>query len=112
MKMPTAWPRARGVTGQVETPPEHAGKWVWTMFVVIQSTTEEEMPVREINSWELQPERFFNTVAEAEKDLEKEAVHLCEVLNKSMGGTGKEGFFDMMDEMKHKVNFGGSDART
>ena len=105
--MPRAWPRARGKVGQVESPPELAGKWIWSLFIVIQSPGQADMPVREIHSHELKEERFFTTEREAKIDLEKEAVQVCKILNEALGGTGEEGFFDMMDDMKVKTKFEG-----
>lgn len=102
-----AWPRARGAAGEVEDPPEFRGKWCWTIWVVIESTTHPEMPVREIHSHEMEPQRFFDTKEAAIKDMEKEAIQVCRLLNQACGGTGEEGFLDMKDGMKHKTSFGG-----
>lgn len=101
----SAWPRVRGKTGKVEDPPEYAGKWAWTIWVIIQATGKPDTPVREIHSHELDPERFFDTEGAAKLDLEKEATQVCKLLNEALGGTGDEGFLDMKDDMKHKTTF-------
>ena len=103
-------PKVRGRSGQISDPPEWAGKWSWEIQVVIIAPPRPDSLLRTINSWALEPSRIFNTDAECKSDLEKEVVSLCAEINKQFGGTGKEGFLDMNDGMKHKTSIGGSDA--
>jgi hypothetical protein len=96
--------RVRGKVGQVEDPPELAGAWAWSIFVVLDGVLGM-IPVRDIHSYELSPMRLFATRREAELDLERESITVCAIINQGMGGSGEEGFFDLKDDLKHKTTF-------
>lgn len=105
MKMTTQWPRIRGQTGQIMEPEEYAGKWAWTIEILWEQFGVKLPEVlNTINSYELKKIRIFDSQELAENDLQKECDVLCELINKAAGGTGKEGFLDMQDGIKHKFS--------
>lgn len=105
MRVNTQWPRVRGQTGQVAEPEEWLGKWVWKIEIFWEKfRVKEKELMHVINSHELKNPRFFDSLESAQKDLENECDTICSLINKAAGGTGKEGFLDMQDGMKHKFS--------